>query len=108
VAQLHLVQAGLDVPLHGCLFEVLHREVVVSHLGAILAPGTSPSIGTSRGEVQSRIAPQLGNEVQAALACHIQGVVVAKVAIQHQVGHCEDCGNQLEQGSQHGGDSHKF
>ena len=29
VEQLHLVQACLDVPLHGRLFEVLHWEVVV-------------------------------------------------------------------------------
>ena len=80
----------------------------ISHLGAILAPGPSPSIGTSRGEVHSRIAPQLGNKVQAALACHMQSVVVAKVSIQHQVSHREDGGNQLEQGSQHSGDPHKF
>jgi hypothetical protein len=106
--QLHLVQAGLDVPLHGRLFEVLRWEVVVSHLVAILAPGPSPSIGTSRGEGQSGIAPQLGNEVQAALACPMQGVVVAKVSIQHQGGHREYGGNQLEQGSQHGCDPHKF
>src|SRR5215475_8893616 len=47
VKQWPLVEAGLDMPLHARLFEVVHREVVVSHLGAILAPGTSPSIGTS-------------------------------------------------------------
>src|SRR4029434_6836841 len=100
--------AGRDVPLYARLFEVLHWEVVVSHLGAILAPGTSPRIGTSIGEVQCRIAPQLGNEVQAALARHLQGGVVAKVSIQHQVGHRKYGGNQLEQGSQHGGDPHQF
>jgi hypothetical protein len=83
-------------------------HLVVSHLGAILAPGTSPRIGTSIGKVQRRIVPQLGNEVQAALACHMQGVVVAKVAIQHQVGHREYGGHQLEQGSQHGCDPHMF
>jgi hypothetical protein len=99
----HLVQAGLAVPRHGRLFEVWPREVVVSPLGALLAPGTSPSIGTRRGEGQRRIAPQLGNEGQAALACPMQGVGVAKVAIQHQGGHREDGGHPLEQGRQQGG-----
>src|SRR5712691_2943027 len=61
VEQLHLVQAGLEVPLHGGLFEVLHREVVVIYLVAILATGTSSGIGTGAGEVQGRIVPQLGN-----------------------------------------------
>jgi hypothetical protein len=45
--------------------------------------------------------PQLGNEVQTALACHMQGVVIAKVPIQDQIGHREYCGDQLEQGGQH-------
>ena len=108
VEHLHLVQAGLDVPLDGRLFERVHREVVIIHLGAILAPGTSPRIGTSIGEIQRRIVPQLGNEVQAALARHMQGVVVAKVPIQHQVGHREDGSDQLEQGGQHAGDPHQF
>ena len=59
----HLVQAGLEVPLDGRLLERVHREVVIIHLGASLAPGTSPRIGTRRGELQRRIVPQLGNEV---------------------------------------------
>jgi site-specific DNA recombinase len=63
VEHVHLVQAGLDVPLDGRLFERVHREVVIIHLGAILAPGTSPRIGTSIGDIQRRIVPQLGNEV---------------------------------------------
>jgi hypothetical protein len=57
--------------------------------------------------MQCRIVPQLGNEVQAALARHLQGVVIATVPIQHQVGHREYGGNQVEQGGQHG-DPHQF
>jgi len=49
--QLHLVYAGLHVPLHSGLFEVLPWEVVVIHLVAILAMGASPGIGTGVGEV---------------------------------------------------------
>src|SRR5215831_14891495 len=38
----------------------------------------------------------------------MQGVVVAKMPIQHQVGHREDGGDQVEQGAQHGGDPHQL
>src|SRR5215211_5394600 len=96
VEHLHLVQAGLYVPLHGGLFEVLHREVVIMHLVAILATGTASAIEASVGEVQRRIAPQLRNEMQAALSRHMQGVVVAKVIFQRYVDHREYRGNQLE------------
>src|SRR5215475_9059716 len=85
VEQLHLVHAGLDVPLHRGLFEVLRRQGVVSHLAAILATGTPPGIGLGVGEVQCRIGPQLGNQVQVALSCYMEGVVVAEVPVQQQV-----------------------
>src|SRR6266478_2352463 len=39
---LHLVYTGLYGPLYGGLFEVLHRDVVVIDLVAILAMGASP------------------------------------------------------------------
>ena len=94
------------MPLHRGLFEVLHREVVVIHLVAILATGTSPGIGTGVGEVQRRIAPQLGNQVQVALPRHMQGVVVAKVPVQHQVGQRDHAGDQVQQGVEHAGDPH--
>ena len=42
--------------------------VVVIDLVAILAPGTTAALGTGVGEVERRIAPQLGNEMQAALS----------------------------------------
>src|SRR3989442_2976933 len=71
VEQLRLVQAGLDVPLHEGLFEIWLRDVVVMHLVAILAPWAPPSIRSCVGEVQRRIAPQLGNQVQMARQSHL-------------------------------------
>jgi hypothetical protein len=79
---LRLGQAGLDVPLQSGLFERLPRDVVIIDLAAILALGAPPGLQASRGEVQRRIAPPLGNEVPVALPSHLQGVVVAKVPIQ--------------------------
>ena len=67
VEQVCLMYTCLDVPLPR-FFEVLHREVVVIDLVAILALGTTANIGTSVGEVERRIAPQLGgNEMQARI-----------------------------------------
>ena len=71
--QLRLVQAGLDVPLHRGLFEVWHRDVVVIDLVAILAMGAPPGIGAGVGEVQRRITPELGNQVQVVLPRHLRG-----------------------------------
>ncbi len=98
VEQLRLVETGLDVPLHRGLFEVLHGEVVVIHLVAILAMGTSPGIGSRVGEVQRRIVPQLGNQVEMALPCHLQGVVVAEVPVEHQIGQRDHACDQVQQG----------
>src|SRR5215468_5573320 len=98
VEQLRLVDTGLDRPRHRGLLKVLPWEVGVIHFVAILAMGTSASIGPGIGEVQGRIAPQLGNEVHAALARHLQGVVVAKVPIQYQVGQGDHPGDQVQQG----------
>ena len=105
VEQLRLVQTGLDVPLHRGLFEVLPREVVVIHLAAILAMGAPPGIGAGVGEVQRRIAPQLGNQVQVVLPRHLQGVVVAEVPVQHHVGQRDHPGDQVQQGAEHAGDA---
>ena len=74
VEQLHLVHMGLEVPLHRGLFEVLRRQGVVSHLAAILAPGPPPGIGPGVGEVQCRIGPQLGKQVQVALSPTFKGL----------------------------------
>ena len=108
VEQLPLIHAGLDVPLHSGLCAVLLWEVVVIDLGAIFAMRTVPGIGTDVGEVQCRIAPQLGNQVQTALSRHMEGVVIAKVAIQHQGGQRTYLHDQAQQGINHGFDPHQF
>ena len=81
-----LVQTGLEVPRHSGLFAVVCRDMVVLQLVAIRAMRPPPGIGASRGEVQRRLASQLGNQGQGGLPRHLQGVVVAKVPVQHQGG----------------------
>jgi hypothetical protein len=101
----HLVETGLYVPLYGGLLEVLRRDVVVIDLVAILAMGASPGRGIGVGEGQCRIVPQLGNQVEMALLRHVQGVVVAEVPVEHQVGQRDQPGDQVQQGVEHGGDA---
>jgi hypothetical protein len=85
--QWRLVAAGLNVPLHGGRLQVWQRDVVIIDLAAILAMGTPSSLGAGVGEVQGRLAPQLGNEGHVALPGHRQGVVVANVPIESQIPH---------------------
>src|SRR5437870_258043 len=99
---LPLGQAGRDVPLHGRLFEVWPRDVVVSHLVAILAMRTPPGIGADVGEVSRRIAAPLGNQVEVALPSAMQGVAVAKMTVQYHVRQRERPGDPFEAGVEHG------
>jgi hypothetical protein len=102
VEQSRLGQPGLDVPLHGSLFEVLHRDVVVSHLAAIRAMRTPPGLGADVGEVQRRIASPLGHQVQGALPSDMQGMAVANMTVQYQVRQREIPGEPFEEGLEHG------
>ena len=67
------VPAVLDVSLSRGLFEILGREVVVIHLVAIFAMGPPPGIEAGGGEVQRRITPELGNQVQVVSAAPYAG-----------------------------------
>ena len=73
-------------------------EVVVIDFVAIRAMGTPPGVGAGVGEVQRGIIPELGNQVQVVLPRHLQGVVVAKVPVQHHVGQGDNRGDQVQQG----------
>ena len=98
VEPLRLGQTGLDVPLHRGLFAAWCRDVVVRQLAAIVAMRPPPGIGASLGEVQRRIALQLGNQVQVALPRHLQGVMVANVPVQHPGGQRDIPGDEGQQG----------
>ena len=96
--QWHLIDTGRHVPLARGLFEVWHWEVVVIDLVAIRAMGAPPGVGAGGGEVQRGIIPELGNQVQVGLPRHLQGVVVAKVPVQHHGGQGDHPGDQVQQG----------
>ena len=97
VAQLRLGDPGLDGPLHRGLCEVWHGEVVVIHLGAIRAMGTSPGLGPRIGAGPRRRIPQRGQQLELALPGHLQGVGGAAGAVEPHRGqrdHADDPGQQ--------------
>jgi hypothetical protein len=81
-----LVNAGFDLLVFPGCHQILIREFGIVDLVSILLRRTFASIGTLIDEMQSSIMAQFGDQVQTTLAHHLQGVVVAKVSIQHQIG----------------------
>ena len=91
-------QSGLDVPLHGRLLEVWHREVVVSHLVALRAMRPPAGLGAAVGAVERRRAAPLGKQVQVARPGDRQGVAVANMTVQSQVRQGARPGDPVEEG----------
>lgn len=91
-----LIDAGLEVALHTLLNQILLRDMPVVDFLAILLARPFALLLAVVDEVQGSIIAQLGDELQAALPDHLQGVVVAKVPIQGQI----TDGNQVLQGSE--------
>jgi hypothetical protein len=105
VEQWCLVEAGLEVPFHGGLFEVLRRHVPIIHLAAILTAGPPTGVGTGVGAGQRRIAPQLGTQVEVALPRPRQGVVVAAGPVEPHRGQRDDASDAFQQGLEPGGEA---
>ena len=92
------VQSGLDVPRHGRLLEVVHREGVVSHLVAIRAIRPPAGLGAAVGAVERRRAAPLGKQVQVARPGDRQGVAVANMTVQSHVRQGARPGDPVEEG----------
>ena len=80
-----LIDAGTEIALGALLNQVLFRDVLVVDLLAILLARPFAFLLAVVDEVQGSIVAQLGDELQAALPDHLQGIVVAKVSIQRQI-----------------------
>src|SRR5215813_13452537 len=52
------------------------------------------------------IAPEFGNQMQVMLLCHLEGVVVAEVSVEDQVGQRNHPREPVQQGVEHAGDTH--
>ena len=76
-----LIDAGLEVSLCALLNQILLRNMPVVDFLAILFALAFALLLAVVDEVQGSIVAQLGDELQAALPHHLQGMVVAKVPI---------------------------
>ena len=68
--QFCLIQAGLDVFFDTGLSQVLVGDTTIVEFIALLARWPVTAVGVFVGEIQSRVATQLGNQMQTALARH--------------------------------------
>ena len=68
--QFCLINAGLDVFFDTGLLQVLAGNTTIVEFIVIFARWPVTAVGAFVGEIQSRIATQLGNQMQTALAHH--------------------------------------
>jgi hypothetical protein len=66
--QFWLIKAGLDVFFDTGLLEVLAGNTPIVEFIALFARWPVTAVGTCVGQIQSRVATQLGNQMQTALA----------------------------------------
>ena len=101
VQQFCLVDAGLDVLLHGSFLQVLIKNTAIIQFVAVFTVWPMTAISTFVREIQGRVVAQLGNQVQTRLSSHLQGVVVAEMPIQNQIGERQNPCDQLEERCHH-------
>jgi site-specific DNA recombinase len=81
-----LVNPGFDRAFGLGCFETGVRQVAIVEFGAVLAMRTMPLVRPVIEQVQGGVAAQLGNQLQARLADHLQRWVITKMTIHDQVG----------------------
>jgi hypothetical protein len=94
--QRHLVDVGLDPILDRRGLQRLGRQVAVIQLFALFATRSTARIRTLVGKIQGRIVTQLGHHMQTQWSHHVQGIVMAELAVKKAVHHLEMIANLLE------------
>jgi hypothetical protein len=101
-----LVEAGLDGACDGGGVEIHSRDVAVIQLAAILATWATPSIRAFVGHRYSRVSASRGDARHTARWGHVQGVGVATVPIEPQIGQRDRRGDQMQEGFAQVSDPH--
>ena len=96
VPDLQLVDGGVKMTVNRGGFQVGARELAIVEFGAILTPGSTTTIGAVIGEIQRGIVAQLANQLQARAAHHLQGVIMTKGAVEHQVAYRQRLADQRQ------------
>jgi len=85
VEKLGLIDAGLDIILHGGVFEITLRNDMVIYSFTEFAMGAFALVRAIIGKAESCIPAQFRYKVQSSLTNHVVGWVVAKMTIQGQI-----------------------
>ncbi len=102
---LKLIGARLHVVFQRGLFEEALRDRGGVNPLTIDSPRATSSIRAIIGIIPCRIVPQLGNQLQAQTASHQDGILIAKMSIQHQVRHGEVRADAGQETCDHGTDA---
>ena len=105
---LHLIDARFDLLGGRGLLQVLSGQVLVIEPVTVLLVRPMPLVEAVIGQIQGRVTAQLGNQLQAALLHHVPGRMVAKMAIQDQIGQRDPPGHEFELRLHHGLDAEQF
>ena len=108
VQALHLIDARFDLLSGRGLLQVLSWQGLVSEPVTVFLVRSMPLVEAGIGQIQGRVTAQLGNQLQAALLHHVPGRMVAKMAIQNQIGQLDPPGHEIELRLQHGLDAEQF
>ena len=80
-----LIGVGAYAVFDKAFLEILYRNMVVVDLVTVFSACALFILNPLIGKIERGIMAQFGDQVQATLPCHLQGIVVAKMTVQHQV-----------------------
>ena len=102
VACVQLLAAGFDSVGDGGLAQRVCGHGARIALVAVDAVRPAPGLWPGIREVHRTIAAQFGNQVELALPGHRERIIIANMAIQHQIGQREQRADTGQQGADHG------
>ena len=103
-----LIDPRLDAILHGGLLQVARGDRGRVEPLPLDPMRAATGIRASIRIVQGRVAAQLGDQLQAEPTGHQDGIVVAKMPIEHQIGQPERCPDAGQQALDHRTDARVF
>lgn len=96
IPQLRLVDVGANAVLSGCLPQIAGGNVGVVEFVTVLGMRATTRVSPYVREIEGSIIAQLGNEVQTATPHNLAGVVMTVLAVQSDMLHLNDAGDEFQ------------
>ncbi|NJN99585.1 MAG: recombinase family protein [Anaerolineales bacterium] len=101
----HVIDVGLDTVQDSGFLKILVRDVGIVEFGSILFASPPFLLGAGIRKIERGISPQLGNQMERALADHLQGLVVTKSPIHNTIADLQTDPQQCQKLGEHGLDA---